>query len=205
MGLGIYKKIKNLRTYRPNEYWKKRGRTYEKEFVYSKTFQDQEKALLDVLKQLSFDSVLECGCGFGRITKLVLNNFSINEYNAFDLSPHQINNAQKNCQNFDNVHFEVNTIQEFKTEKKFDLVLSAEVLLHILPRDIDQIIKKMVNLSKRDVINLDWYERIIPKKIDPHNFIHQYRKLYENTGLVQTVNQYSINPKQSIFHAQIHS
>ena len=205
MGFGIYKKIKNLRPYRPIEYWKKRGKVYEKEFVYSKNFHEQEKILLDVLKRLSFDSVLECGCGFGRITKLILKNFSISEYHAFDLSSHQINNAQKNCQNFDNVHFDISTIQDFETDKKFDLVLSVEVLLHILPKDINQIITKMVNLSKRDVINLDWYEKIIPKKIDPHNFIHQYRKLYENTDMVRAVNQYSINNKQSIFHAQIHS
>ncbi len=202
MGLGIYKKIKNIRPYRPIEYWKKRGKVYEKEFVYSKNFRDQEKMLLDVLKQLSFVSILECGCGFGRITKLILDNFSISEYHAFDLSSHQIDNARKNCQKFDNVHFEVSTIQDFKSEKKFDLVLSVEVLLHILPRDIDQIITKMVNLSKRDIINLDWYEKIIPPKIEPHNFIHQYPKLYSNTQMIQTIKQYSINNKQSIFHAQ---
>ena len=41
-------------------------------------------------------TVLELGCGFGRITKLLLLNFpNIKEYLAVDLSQHQIENAKE--------------------------------------------------------------------------------------------------------------
>lgn len=49
------------------------------------------------LKKISFNSVLEFGCGYGRITKLILDNFSLNYYTAFDVSPHQLYNAKKEC------------------------------------------------------------------------------------------------------------
>ena len=43
-----------------------------------------------------FKNVLEVGCGFGRITKLVLSNQpDIQKYTAIDLSPDQINNAEQ--------------------------------------------------------------------------------------------------------------
>src|SRR5437660_7231958 len=82
-------------SYIPHEYWFKHGRTYKDEFRYNKNFELQEKILIDYLKDVSssFSSVLEVGCGFGRITKLLLSHFpNITEYFAIDLSPDQIEN-----------------------------------------------------------------------------------------------------------------
>jgi len=57
-------------------------------------FKIQENALLDYLKTIQFESVLEYGFGFGRITKLLLENFEIKQYKVFDLSQDQIINAK---------------------------------------------------------------------------------------------------------------
>ena len=57
----------------------------------------QEEFLLEHLNGLSgsFQTVLELGCGFGRITKLLLTNSdNITEYLAVDISPDQIENAK---------------------------------------------------------------------------------------------------------------
>ena len=85
-------------SYVPREYWLKHGRTYKDDFRYNKLFELQESVLIDHLKQntTSFTSVLEIGCGFGRITKLILTNFEgISEYQAIDISPEQIQNAKQ--------------------------------------------------------------------------------------------------------------
>jgi len=87
-------------SYIPHEYWFSHGKTYKKEFRYNKNFELQEKILIDYLKNnvssSSFSTVLEVGCGFGRITKLLLSNFpNIMEYLAIDLSPDQIENATR--------------------------------------------------------------------------------------------------------------
>jgi len=81
--------------YIPSEYWFERGKKYRDEYRPNKYAELQENILLDYLKNIpissSFSTILELGCGFGRIAKLLLSNFpNIMEYIAIDLSPHQI-------------------------------------------------------------------------------------------------------------------
>ncbi|MGC2575681.1 MAG: class I SAM-dependent methyltransferase [Candidatus Nitrosopolaris sp.] len=212
-------------SYIPQEYWFKHGKTYKEEFQYNKKFELQEKILIGYLKNnLSvspFSTVFELGCGFGRITKLLLSNFSnITEYVAIDLSPHQIENAKKfvspipetKQQNL-NLNFMVSSIQSFQIQKKYDLVLASEVLMHVLPYEIGGIIRKLVGMSNEHVINIDWYEEPPATKAASHNFIHQYEKIYLNLSQVGSVNRIpimkkaswlkSVDTKQSLFHALV--
>jgi len=211
-------------SYLPNEYWSKHGRTYKDEFRYNKNFELQEKILIDYLKNnVSFSSVFEIGCGFGRITKLLLSNFpNITEYLAIDLSPHQIENAKELIgqsigirENESTITFMVSDIQSFQIQKKYDLVIASEVLMHILPSEINGVICKLINLSNEHIVNIDWYEEQTPKKAEPHNFIHQYEKIYRNVPGVANVYRVpiikkgswlsSVNTKQSLFHTLIKS
>ena len=90
-------KKKVYSNYIPSEYWYELGKVYKKSFRYDENYLLQEEFLIDILNGItdSFKSVLELGCGFGRITKLLLTNYNhINEYLAVDLSPQQIENAK---------------------------------------------------------------------------------------------------------------
>ena len=149
--------IKIKVTYNPAEYWRERGKVYQKNFRYDKNKRLQEEFLIAHLNGISepFKSVLELGCGFGRITQLLLTNYSnITEYLAVDISPDQIENAKsllsstKLSNNQIKLDFLVSDIQSLKLDKQYDLVILSEVLLHILPTDIDSIIKKLIALSK---------------------------------------------------------
>ena len=177
--------------YNPSEYWHERGKVYQKNFKYDRDKRLQEKLLIKHLNdniftsQESVKSVLELGCGFGRVTKLLLTEFPvIKEYLAVDLSPHQLENAKKYIgSNNDKITFLLSDIQNLDTNnKKYDLVIISEVLLHIKPDEIDPIIKKIISLSKKHVVNIDWYEDTLPldyKKRATYNFIHQYEELYK--------------------------
>lgn len=211
-------------SYIPQEYWLRHGKTYKKEFRYNKNFRLQERILIDYIKDqlsTSFSTVLEVGCGFGRITKLLLSNFSnITEYLAMDLSSDQIENAKELVntpteikeQNLD-VNFVVSDIQSFRVQKKYDLVISSEVLMHVLPSEIEGVINKLVIMSNKHVINIDWYERSTPNKAAPHNFIHQYEKIYSDLPQVSNVYRIpiikkgswlkTVDAKQCLFHALI--
>jgi len=128
--LGIVRKIGYLiKSYEPINYWTKQGKNYLKEFVYSEQVLKEQEYLIDYLKSFSFETVLEFGCGFGRLTKLVLENFPIKKYKAFDISPTLISDANKFCENFDNVSFEVSSIQDFQSDEKYDLVFGYTVLM----------------------------------------------------------------------------
>ncbi len=209
-------------TYNPSEYWHERGKIYQKNFRYDDNKRLQEEFLIDYLNGISgtFKSVLELGCGFGRITKLLLSNYSnITEYLAVDISPHQIENAKSllssmNLSNKVKLDFMVSDIQSLNLDKKYDLVILSEVLLHILPDEIESIIKKLLSLSNKNIINIDWYEDNPPEKHAPHNFIHQYEALYKKyTDSSKTMIKRilikkkkfikNVDTKQSIFHVMI--
>ena len=202
-------------SYVPKEYWLERGKLYKQEFQYNKKFKLQEQMLIDYLKkQVSFSTVLEVGCGFGRITKLLLSNFpEITEYVAVDLSPEQIENAKKYVSGVDKrtaLRFIVSDIQSLQLDSKYDLVIAPEVLLHILPSEIKDVIARLEGWSKRNIVNIDWYEEEVPRKAAPHNFIHQYEAIYRQMPRVARVTRIPIiksgmfskvDTKQSIFHA----
>ena len=209
-------------SYNPSEYWHERGKIYKQDFRYDANKRLQEEFIIDYLNGISgsFKSVLELGCGFGRITKLLLTNYdNITEYLAVDISPHQIENAKNllssmNISNKVKLDFMVSDIQSLNLDKKYDLVILSEVLLHILPTEIDSIIKKLLSFSKKNMINIDWYEENPPKKQAPHNFIHQYETLYKKytEPSKATIRRIpikkkkflgTIDTKQSIFHVII--
>ena len=201
-------------SYIPKEYWLERGKVYKQEFQYNKKFKLQEQMLIDYLKkQVSFSTVLEVGCGFGRITKLLLSNFpEITEYVAVDLSPEQIENAKKYVLGVDKrtaLKFIVSDIQSLQLDSKYDLVIAPEVLLHILPSEIKDVIARLEGWSKRDIVNIDWYEEVVPRKAAPHNFIHQYEEIYRQMPRVERITRIpiiksgmfsKIDTKQSNFH-----
>ena len=209
--------------YNPHEYWYEHGKTYKEQFRYNKNFELQESLVIDYLKRnlassSSFSTVLEVGCGFGRITKLLLSNFSnIREYQAIDLSPDQIENAKEFTRSVvetlsDNpLNFMVSDIQSFQDQRKYDLVIASEVLMHVLPSEIERVMIKLVNLSNHHIVNIDWREKEKPRRVAPHNFMHEYEKIYRNIPSVTEVYQIpivskgswlrSVNTKQCIFHA----
>ncbi len=213
-------------SYNPSEYWHERGKIYKKNFRYDKNKRVQEEFLIAHLNNISgsFKSVLELGCGFGRITQLLLTNYNnITEYLAVDISPDQIENAKSLLSSTNKLSqqvkldFLVSDIQSLRLDKQYDLVILSEVLLHILPTEIDSVIKKLITLSKKHIINIDWYEDIPPKSQASHNFIHQYEALYKKytepstttTTTTTTIKRIPIkrkkfigtlDTKQSIFH-----
>ena len=69
----------HILTYDPQQFWTEQGKTYKEQFQYNEKFELQEQMLIDYLKKnvslSSFSTILEVGCGFGRITKLLLLNF----------------------------------------------------------------------------------------------------------------------------------
>ena len=194
-----------LKGYSPNQYWVERGRVYKKEFVSNEFYERQESKLLTFLQTINFESVLEIGCGFGRITQLILSNFPVKKYIAIDLSEDQIENAKKLCSNFKNIEFKNITIQDLKTNDKFDLVLGVEVLLHVLPEEINSVVKKLVSLSNHHIINMDFNSKHRPKIVLPHNFTHDYKKIYSNFIESDKIIEVPIDEKHSIYHCQVFS
>jgi SAM-dependent methyltransferase len=232
-------------SYNPKDYWLEQGKVYKNNFKYNNKFELQERLLIEYLTSNIFTfidsgdkpagmSVLEVGCGFGRITRLLLASFgkSITKYLAVDMSPDQIKNAKQfvgdsyligenvpaadgnDSAKDERLKFVVSDIQSLNatvvSNQRYDLVLACEVLLHVLPSEIQQVVYQLTEMSNKHIINVDWYEEDEPKKVAPHNFIHQYEEIYASIPSIKQVRRIPIvkkgilsklDTKQSIFHA----
>ncbi len=185
--------------YDSKSYWSEHGRTYYDDFqTWNQAgYREQESKLNELLKSLDFNSVLEIGCGFGRITKLILDNFpNVGEYRALDISREQILRAKEIIGTSDaHCEFIVSDFDEYASQTKFDLVLASEVLMHIEPDNVKAFLDKMIHLSNKHIVTIDAYPLVASTKLAKHNFIHDYPKLY---GIpVQQVR----STEQVIFHA----
>jgi len=157
------------------------------------------KQWIESLKKLEFKTVLEYGCGFGWWTKLVLENFDIDEYVAFDISLGQINNAKK--QGFDKVKFYHSEILDFSTEQKFDLVLGVGVLMHVPKKQIVPSFQKLNSFSKKYMMNMDAYYPVLEHRMARHCFNHNYEEIYtKELGL--DVKVVPMDRNVSVFYAE---
>jgi len=192
--------------YNPKKYWEKRGKTYMDEQVIKQTNpltkkgQDKEQSkLVEYLKNIEFNTVFEFGCGFGRVAKLITDNFDIDEYVGVDISLGQINNAKK--LGLDKAKFYHSAILDFSTEKKFDLVLGTGVAMHIPKKQIIPTIQKLISLSKKHIINVESYDPNLTQRLARHCFNHNYKEIYEKQGLDAKI--FPIEKADSIYHVQV--
>ena len=144
-----------------NKYWLKRGRNYIHEPLPAEYHRFQERFLLDVLRasHISFARILELGCGFGRITRLIAETFQDAKIAALDLSPEQLENARRYCAHNPNISFHQYDFYSGAPlpGSSYDVVLAVEVFLHHPLSALHKLLDRLSPVA-RHVINLDWSE-----------------------------------------------
>ena len=171
-----------------DKYWKDRGKTYDAELNNKsiQTFNEeivQEKFLLKALSTISCHTILEVGCGNGRLTKLLLKLPKVEKIIAVDISEDLIDIAKKNIIDT-RLSFQTLDLDKISFNNKFDLIFGGEILMHIHPTKIRSILKKLVELSSNKLIFLEYYEKdkINNTKSD-YCFIHDYNKLFSELNI----------------------
>ena len=169
-----------------NQYWLKRGQSYVGEKRLANEYHRiQERFLLKVLREgrLPLRKVLELGCGFGRITKLLSENFPDAQITALDLSPDQLANARRHCKGCNNIQFQQYDFYSGAPfpENNYDCAIAIEVFLHHPEPMICALIEKLIS-SSRFIVNIDWSEAwSLPRP--EHVWLHDYPVLYAKAGL----------------------
>lgn len=176
-------------------YWLDRGKGYLGEFqrhgpITRYRFWKQERELIKAIPK-DIDSVLEIGCGFGRITKLILKNFNVSRYVATDISHDQIENAKRYV-NSDLVEFRLESVHDMDYNKEFDLVIASEVLMHLPPGEIRDAITIMENAAKKYCINVDWYAPGESNTAGGFCWQHDYKSLYSNGNMIKKLHRQGI-------------
>src|SRR2546426_2229304 len=92
-----------------NEYWLKRAREYpDEERRYAEYHRLQEYFLFEKLRQgqVAMRNILELGCGAGRVTRLLAENYPGARITALDLSSEMLAMATGRCAGYAGVRFE---------------------------------------------------------------------------------------------------
>lgn len=137
----------------PLTYWRGRGRTYERDFRPER-YREQEAALETLLGRLDFSSVLDVGCGFGRVGEMVYRlRPDLETYVGVDISPEQLAAARRRVPRGTVV---LGDIRSLRQRSRFDLVLAVEVLMHVRPADIEAVVGRLCTLARRHLVTVDW-------------------------------------------------
>ena len=152
--------------------------------------------LLDTLRGLRFDSALELGCGFGRILKIVADNFCLRRLEGIDISPAQIAHAREYVNNHQVTLKVVDITRGLSYEDgEFDLVYTCEVLMHI--PDPLPIMEEMLRVSRKHVLHVEYFDQL-DSPLGPWCFNHDLATMYEDTfGTLVTIQSWPIIPEVS--------
>jgi trans-aconitate methyltransferase len=174
-------------SYSPPDYWTKRGKGYEQEAI-DRGWHDTENApILDLLDTLDFRTVLEVGCGFGRVGKAILDRRDI-AYTGLDVSPDLIEGAKRLLPDHELICADLAT---WDSDRQWDLVLAVSVLGHLLPTDVPNVIAKLRRMAASHLVTVDWNE---VGGQTSFQFGHDYRTLYGGEAIETLYGQ------QTIYH-----
>jgi SAM-dependent methyltransferase len=168
-----------------NQYWLKRGRRYIEEKLPQDYHRMQEGFLLDVLEasRIPLHKLLEVGCGFGRVTKLLAEKFPQAQITALDLSLDQLTHARQYCGEATNITFQQ---YDFYSGMPwpgtgYDACLAIEVFLHHPRSVVGRLFESLSGIAQH-IVNIDWSEAW-PWKTAEHVWVHDYKVLYAEAGL----------------------
>jgi len=162
--------------YNPVAYWGIAGEIYE-EWFSPEGYEIQEAALATVLRHLPFKTVLDVGCGFGRLGELLHRIRPGVTYTGIDVSPHQIAALERRIPGSEVC---VTPILDFSPppERRWDLVITAEVLMHQPAELIGPTVQRMLGWSSGWIVSCDWFEPDFPEQQNAWNVAHDYPGLY---------------------------
>jgi SAM-dependent methyltransferase len=185
-------------SYDPVTYWRERGETYMDKFR-AERYAEQEEALRSLLGRLEFESVLEVGCGFGRIAALIRRIRPDASYTGVDLSPTMLTAARERL-GFDADLVEASVL-DFKSKRRWGLVIAVEMLMHVPPDQVAAAARKIDRLAKGHIVTLDWTTPVPGKRTAAHNFLHPYPELL-GTGAFGRSREVAVIPVglQAIHH-----
>ena len=159
-------------SYVPSEYWAKRGQTYEQEARERGWWDAEDLPLIDLIGELKPSTILEIGCGYGRVGAAIQRHFPDVEYTGIDISADLIEASRRRLPKAELI---VADIATWDADRQWDLVLAANTLGHIRPEDLAAVWAKMQKWARRDIIHIDWNE---VGKRTAYQFGHSYQGLH---------------------------
>lgn len=137
-------------------------------------------------------SILEVGCGYGRVLIYLKSMFPKFEIYGCDQSEAMLNEAGKLGVPWANLSS--GNVRTLVANPKFNVIYTSEMLIHIHPNDILGALKNIVAKTKKYVVHIEnsLITDLFQKSSDEHNgcWRHNFVSLYRTLGLeVEVINQ----------------
>lgn len=136
-------------------YWAERGKIYEQQAIDGGWWDGEQEHLPDLLATLKFTSVLEVGCGFGRVGASIKRRWPDVEYTGMDISADLVEGAKKRLPDSEIILADLVTWED---DRQWDVVLAISALSHVPPEDIRPVIAKLKTWARHDIVVVDWKE-----------------------------------------------
>lgn len=171
--------------YDPDQYWEARGGSSYRDYTESPGYRHYRDAQFAFFRRLIAtlqpDRLLDFGCGSGKLFPLWE---SVPHVDGYDRARSQVEIARVEA-------FRVRASNPYRVmhclaperadtpydDDYFDLVVAAEVLLHVLPEDVDALVAELHRVCRGHLAI------IVPAPFDnpaPHCFDHDYETLFHD-------------------------
>ena len=128
-------------------------------------------------------SVLDVGCGQGRLAYWLAEELPQAAYTGMDLAGAQISGTMKVRPDGD---FYTERLQDFHPDRKWDLVIASEVLLNIKPDEIELACQRLLAVTGKYLLTVDWTQPLGDLPIAEWNWLHDYQSLLEPDVEIQS-------------------
>jgi pseudaminic acid biosynthesis-associated methylase len=133
-------------------------------------------------------SILELGCNIGNNLKAIKNIIPEAELHGVEINSKAVEVLKKEG-NFDVIE---SSIQDYSTNKTFDLVFTKTVLIHINPEDLKPVYKKIYDYSNKYIVIAEYYNpnpvsvtyRGNEEKLFKRDFAGDFMKMFPDVSLI---------------------
>jgi cyclopropane fatty-acyl-phospholipid synthase-like methyltransferase len=142
-------------TFDARAYWQANGPYLAGPGAETPEHELQERRLAAYLPRLhGIDTVLEVGCGRGRIAAALADILPGVRYTGLDVGLAQVEATSLVRPDGDIIW---SAIQDYQPgDRRWDLVLTSEALMHIPPEDIAATIDKLLAMARRWLVIVEW-------------------------------------------------
>lgn len=113
----------------------------------------RSKWLAGQLKEFQFNSVFEIGYFSGRNLKYIAEAFPEASINGLEVNKKAVGFAKARLPNANLLHMDLHNMHNING--RFDLVFTSEVLIHVPPDELHNIVLKCLDLSSKYVMHLE--------------------------------------------------
>lgn len=115
----------------------------------------------DFFKDILRDtSILELGCNTGNMIR-ILKDMGFTDITGLDINEEAIDTISKEFPQYSFIH---SSIESLQIQRKYDLVYTSGVLVHIHPDNLDRIIRKIKLLSRKYIFGLEYYNETLTEE-----------------------------------------